>query len=322
MTAGRFPLSDVQRTYFSGRFGFFELGGMGTKVYSEIRLAGDVGRVAERLSDAIAAVVVRHEMLRVVVDPDGWQRVLADVPGYNVVVHDERGNPAGEVAARLAQRAEDACGSNRVRRRAGEHQPELAVPARRRYLLPAADRAGDGSDSFDVPDQRSQGGVLVVEKSPDLWAGQIQMKPRVYEQLDGSLALISSFRPDSMEPGTAERLLVAYRQHLEDLSERGMLTCADPAPPELLGRLRAAWESVLGWPVPDDDLDLSALGIDSFDTTRLLRCSELALGVRLPPRHPGSPRIARQDHRSRRHARRLSVVAARFHTGYRRGWLV
>ncbi len=93
-----FPLTEVQQAYWIGRSGSFELGNVATHAYLEFDLAAlDV----ERLGAALRRVIERHEMLRAVVLPTGEQRILPDVPPYEIELEDLRGLPPAETAARL-----------------------------------------------------------------------------------------------------------------------------------------------------------------------------------------------------------------------------
>ncbi len=83
-----FALTDIQQAYWLGRDKAFELGNTSTHIYVEFESeALDLGR----LERAWQRVVDRHDMLRSVVDPDGRQRVLKDVPPYRMVVSDLSG---------------------------------------------------------------------------------------------------------------------------------------------------------------------------------------------------------------------------------------
>ena len=95
-----FPLTDVQQAYWVGRTGAFELGEVGTHIYMEI----DTHEVdIARMERAWQRLVDRHDMLRAVVDPDGQQRILAEVPPYRIQVRDLRGRDGGEQALGLAE---------------------------------------------------------------------------------------------------------------------------------------------------------------------------------------------------------------------------
>ncbi len=100
--AGRylpFPLTDLQQAYWVGRDDSIELGGVGAHGYSELRLRRFD---PERFTRALNALITRHDMLRAVFDPDGTQRVLAEVPPYRMPLHDLRGLTAVTATARLA----------------------------------------------------------------------------------------------------------------------------------------------------------------------------------------------------------------------------
>ncbi|WP_436775931.1 amino acid adenylation domain-containing protein [Yinghuangia sp. YIM S09857] len=101
-----FPLTEVQAAYLAGRSPEFTLGGVGTWHYSEFEGTGiDI----ERMQRAWRALIRRHDMLRAVIDRDGTQRVLADVPDLVIDVVDT--DAAGAEAALAVLRAE---GSHRV----------------------------------------------------------------------------------------------------------------------------------------------------------------------------------------------------------------
>jgi len=78
-----FPLTDIQQAYVVGRHSAFELGGIFTHTYFELQRDGlDLSR----LTDSLQRVIDRHDMLRVVVQADGRQRVLATVDRYDIAV--------------------------------------------------------------------------------------------------------------------------------------------------------------------------------------------------------------------------------------------
>ncbi|WP_438484812.1 amino acid adenylation domain-containing protein [Streptomyces sp. S186] len=82
-----FPLTDVQAAYLVGRTDAYAEGGVGCHGYAEFLLPDDLAGPAGRLRQAWQRVVDCHEMLRVTVSPDGWQRID---PGMDVplLVHD------------------------------------------------------------------------------------------------------------------------------------------------------------------------------------------------------------------------------------------
>ncbi len=77
----RFPLNDIQQAYWLGRRDDFTMGGVATHLYQEV----DVGNIdVDRVNRAIQTLVKRHSALRAIVEKDGSQRVLKDVPKYQV----------------------------------------------------------------------------------------------------------------------------------------------------------------------------------------------------------------------------------------------
>jgi hypothetical protein len=94
-----FPLTESQQACCAGRQGSPAAGNACTRGYLEIEAHGaDLAR----LERAFNRVIARHGMLRAVVQADGCQRILADVPYYCFEVEDLSGMPAHERATRLA----------------------------------------------------------------------------------------------------------------------------------------------------------------------------------------------------------------------------
>ena len=95
-----FPLTNLQRAYWMGRSDpdSFELGGVSAHVYFE--LEGDRLDL-ERLEWAWNTLIKRHGMLRAVVDAEGMQRVLGEVPAYRVDIADLASASAEEIAAHV-----------------------------------------------------------------------------------------------------------------------------------------------------------------------------------------------------------------------------
>jgi len=78
-----FPLTDVQTAYLLGRRESFGFGGVACHGYLEVRYPElDPARV----EDAWNTLVKRHDMLRAVVERDGYQHVLPEVPRCSVPV--------------------------------------------------------------------------------------------------------------------------------------------------------------------------------------------------------------------------------------------
>ncbi|NJQ97966.1 MAG: hypothetical protein HC784_10720 [Hydrococcus sp. CSU_1_8] len=95
-----FPLTDVQQAYWIGRDGAFELGNVATHGYTEIDF---VDLELERFERAWQKLIERHDMLRVIVQSDGQQRILKQVPQYKIEVIDLRGKDSEIVASELAK---------------------------------------------------------------------------------------------------------------------------------------------------------------------------------------------------------------------------
>lgn len=113
--AGRFepfPLTTVQEVYWAGRSGLYDLGSGGTNIYQILQLEGPFEHAMERLRPALNGLIAHHDMLRVVLEPsprEVRQRVLPEVPPYEIEVEDLRGfSPeAGEAA--VARLRDDLC---------------------------------------------------------------------------------------------------------------------------------------------------------------------------------------------------------------------
>ncbi|GHD88930.1 non-ribosomal peptide synthetase [Streptomyces naganishii] len=106
-----FPLTEVQSAYLLGRRGAFEYGSVPCHAYGELEFPA---LERDRLLPAWQRVVDRHEMLRVVIDYDGYQRVLKDPPAPVIGWHDATALPpaAGEeilreVRGRLSAESKD-----------------------------------------------------------------------------------------------------------------------------------------------------------------------------------------------------------------------
>jgi amino acid adenylation domain-containing protein len=93
-----FPLTDIQQAYWIGRGGAFELGNVGAHLYWEFETPK---LEPKRLGLAWQRLIDRHDMLRAIVLADGQQKVLRDVPPYQVAVLDLRDDDAAEVASQL-----------------------------------------------------------------------------------------------------------------------------------------------------------------------------------------------------------------------------
>ncbi len=94
-----FPLSDMQQAYWVGRSEMLELG-TAASFYFEIETSNlDL----KRLNLAWQQLIERHEMLRAVFLPTGEQKILAQVPPYEITVLDWRESDTATVTEQLAQ---------------------------------------------------------------------------------------------------------------------------------------------------------------------------------------------------------------------------
>ncbi|NEW44292.1 non-ribosomal peptide synthetase [Nocardia cyriacigeorgica] len=76
----RFPLTDVQASYLVGRTNAFRWGGVGCHGYAEFEVDPARARPdAEQFHAAWHKVVERHDMLRCVVHPDGYQSIQREL---------------------------------------------------------------------------------------------------------------------------------------------------------------------------------------------------------------------------------------------------
>lgn len=90
-----FPLTDVQSAYLLGRQDSFGYGGVACHGYLEVTYPD---LPPEHLEQAWNLLIQRHDMLRAIIEPDGYQRVLPEVPRYQVGLTDLRGTSPTEVS--------------------------------------------------------------------------------------------------------------------------------------------------------------------------------------------------------------------------------
>lgn len=95
-----FPLNDMQAAYLVGRDEVFEIGNIACHAYIELRKT-DLD--LNRLSGAWQATIRRHAMLRAVMLPGNVQKILEEVPPYNIHVLDLREFSADVQESRLEQ---------------------------------------------------------------------------------------------------------------------------------------------------------------------------------------------------------------------------
>ena len=76
-----FGVTDIQKAYLVGRNENFELGGVGTHLYSEIKSSLDI----PKLNEALNKVILRHPILHTVFNLENQQQViLGEIPVYNI----------------------------------------------------------------------------------------------------------------------------------------------------------------------------------------------------------------------------------------------
>jgi len=93
-----FPLTGIQQAYWLGRNSAFELGNVATQGYVEHDIA-DYNH--PRMADALHRIIDRHDMLRAVIGDNGEQRILGQVPDYQIQVFDFSGQPEPALALHL-----------------------------------------------------------------------------------------------------------------------------------------------------------------------------------------------------------------------------
>lgn len=130
-----FPLTDVQRAYWVGRSGLWDLGSS-ANVYAEYEITFQLPHASgplswqsavswfvrtvtpgylesrilkffvDRFNGALLQLIERHDMLRAVMLPDGQQQILPQVPPYQVEVLDLRRQSPQQVETELTARRE------------------------------------------------------------------------------------------------------------------------------------------------------------------------------------------------------------------------
>ena len=99
-----FPLTDIQQAYWVGRGPGMELGGIGCHLYTEVE-GNDLP--LDQLQDSWRRLVARHDMLRAIVAGDGQQRILEQVPPYQIPILDLRELSVQEREAQLTRLRKD-----------------------------------------------------------------------------------------------------------------------------------------------------------------------------------------------------------------------
>ncbi len=100
-----FPLTPIQHAYWLGRTDLIDYGGIACHVLFEWNLRHDTFDLA-RFETAWNALIARHDMLRMVIDAEGRQRILHDVPIYRPPRHNLKSFSANEQAQALERTRE------------------------------------------------------------------------------------------------------------------------------------------------------------------------------------------------------------------------
>jgi len=81
-----FPLTQIQVAYLMGRDKQFQMGGVSTHAYTEIEGRFDI----HRLNKSVNRVIRRQPMLRAIINENGTQHILEEIPVYHIEVEDLR----------------------------------------------------------------------------------------------------------------------------------------------------------------------------------------------------------------------------------------
>ncbi|NKD77349.1 amino acid adenylation domain-containing protein [Haematospirillum sp. H1815] len=187
-----FPLTELQYAYWAGRSQAFAMGNIACHAYLETE---SVTLDPRCLEDAWNVLIQRHDALRLVIDADGRQHILPDVPLYHVPVVDMSGADVASAEAHVQAWRDEM-----------EHQ---VLPTERWPL-------------FDVRVTRMPGGKIRLHLSIDMLIIDATSSQIVWDELEalcrhganpdhaGLLPLSLSFRD-----------YVLARQHRQDfLAER------------------------------------------------------------------------------------------------------
>jgi hypothetical protein len=98
-----FALTEMQRAYWVGRRGHFELGATATNVFSEYEIGLGTGDLPERLNAALRRLIEHHAMLRGVILDDGQQCVAPTTNTFEVTCLDLRDHDPTARGATLSE---------------------------------------------------------------------------------------------------------------------------------------------------------------------------------------------------------------------------
>uniref|UniRef100_UPI0030EE9682 amino acid adenylation domain-containing protein n=1 Tax=Ascidiimonas meishanensis TaxID=3128903 RepID=UPI0030EE9682 len=80
-----FPLNEIQQAYLVGRSDMYDLGNIGCHTYLEF-MQQELDPA--RFEMALRAVIKRHDMLRMVINEEGKQQIIEEVPAYKIQLVD------------------------------------------------------------------------------------------------------------------------------------------------------------------------------------------------------------------------------------------
>ncbi|WP_230966638.1 non-ribosomal peptide synthetase [Nostoc commune] len=169
-----FPLTDIQQAYLIGRNAAFELGNVATHGYQEIET---VGLSVEQMEWALQRLIEHHDMLRVIVQPDGQQRVLKEVPPYKIAVTDLRREPLPNPPLAKGRELETLPNSSLAK---GRELEPLPNPPLGKGRVP--DRAGGVLSQPTTPRCQSLKRVICSGEALSL-----EMQNRFFQRLDAQL---------------------------------------------------------------------------------------------------------------------------------------
>lgn len=95
-----FPLTAIQSAYVLGRQNLFGYGGVACHIYLELNYPELDPQRTEQVWNRL---ILRHDMLRAIIEPNGYQRVLQSVPPLQVTYTDTSGWKDQEADAKLAE---------------------------------------------------------------------------------------------------------------------------------------------------------------------------------------------------------------------------
>jgi amino acid adenylation domain-containing protein len=94
-----FPLTEIQISYLLGRSSAMEIGGVSTQSYQEIPGKMDI----TKLNIALNKIIERHSMLRTIILENGQQKILREIPKYEIKVDDISGYSVEQQKERIGE---------------------------------------------------------------------------------------------------------------------------------------------------------------------------------------------------------------------------